>query len=135
MKIKLSRTQWETVGKKAGWIKQAQSVPPSDPQKQRKILQTIFNSLPGHTNQMSTYAKELPFNDTMGDAYAAISLNQDKTSIHVEKYYENEMAQDEYGEVKNIPLDWNNPNNTITTILNIINVWLGTNKIQAKEIK
>jgi len=134
MKIKLSKSQWSFIGKQTGWLKLAQSVPPPDPQKQRKILQTIFDSLPGHTNQMSTYAKELPFNDTMGDAYIATNLNQDKTSIHIEKYYENEMAQDEYGEVKNIPIQWDNPTLTITTLLNIINVWLGTDKIKSTRI-
>lgn len=32
MKITLSKAQWEAVGKKAGWIKQAQTLSPAQPQ-------------------------------------------------------------------------------------------------------
>ena len=44
MRIKLSKTQWNEIGKKAGWIKKAQIEPnePNKPNKPNKIVLDIF---------------------------------------------------------------------------------------------
>jgi hypothetical protein len=129
MKIKLSRRQWEFIGRQAQWHL---------PDNHVKTLYKIFTELPGalnKTDRISTYSKEIHFNDIPGDAYISISYNGEKDAMHVEKYYDNEMVQNEMGEVKLIPIDWNNPKITMSTILNIINVWIGINKTKATEIK
>ena len=46
MKIKLSKNQWEEMGKKSGWLKQAQDNTPNDPEdRERKIQQRAKNQL------------------------------------------------------------------------------------------
>lgn len=137
MKIKLSKNQWENIGKKTGWLglkKEAASII-SDIKV--KTLLKIFNALPGQlnkTDRITTYSKELAFNDTIGDAYISISFNTDKNAMHVEKYYENEFAQNEHGEVKLIPVHWDHYQLTIETILNIINTWIGTTAVTPTRI-
>ena len=119
MKIKMSKKQWESIGKTAQW---------QLPDNHVKTLYKIFTELPGalnKTDRISTYSKELQFNDTPGDAYISISWNSEKDAMYVEKYYESELTQNEMGEVKLIPVNWNNYKETINTLKNIINAWIG----------
>jgi len=102
---------------------------------QIKILKLIFESLPGvlrNADRISHFSKEIPFYDLYGEAYLNLSTSHVDDSaqmIRVEKYYESEFLQDEYGTVKNIPINWDNPKETINTILNIIKQWTGNTKI------
>jgi len=56
MKIKLSKSQWEMVGRKAGWMKTAQNTPQAE-----KYMQTVKNNI---TNK-----------------YMSLSVDELKTSI------------------------------------------------------
>jgi len=102
---------------------------------QIKIIKLIFESLPGdlrNADRVPLFSKEIPFHDVYGEAYLSMSIKHVDNSaqmIHVEKYYESEFLQDEYGTVKNIPINWDNPQETINTILNIIKQWTGNTKI------
>jgi hypothetical protein len=53
--------------------------------------------------------------------------------MHVEIYYENEFIQNEYGEVKLVPINWDNYQETINTIKNTINAWMIPDKIEVKR--
>ncbi len=70
MKIKLSKSQWEIMGKEAGWIKQAQTNPPqqNQPQQQPKQMQ-IFNQ--NYQSLMRTLNSLTP--DVQNKASAAFS--------------------------------------------------------------
>lgn len=105
-------------------------------EKRNKALKMIFDALPGNSNKadrITSYAKELPFYDVFGQAYLAISFNTPKDSMRIEKYYDSEFLQDEYGTVKTIPINWDNPQDTINKILSIIQTWVNLKKASANQ--
>jgi hypothetical protein len=156
MKIILSKTQWEEIGKQANWIKHAlydndDGLNPTikkkleeekrmtdrkymdeaerkrkEESKKLQTLKSIFESLPGESNNAdrpTKLAKELAFHDAYGEAYLALSFNEERSAIRVEKYYENEFIQDEFGKVKYVMVNWEDPKETISIITNIIKAW------------
>lgn len=136
MKFKLSKSKWEQIGNNTGWIKKSQEFAWLLSPEKSKILQKIFNALPGKlkkTNRITTDYKEIDFDDLAGQAYISMSFNSDKNSMHIEKYYESEFLQNEMGEVFSIPVNWNSPQETINKILTQINSWIENRK--ASNIK
>lgn len=79
------------------------------------------------TDRITTQSAEIWFHDLYGEAYISISFNSDKNAIYIDKYYDNEFLQDEYGQVKYVPIQWDNPNTvsqTISNLKSIIDMWL-----------
>lgn len=78
---------------------------------------------------------EIMIEDLFGTAWINISYSKwykkCQSAILVEKYYEKEFVQDEYGEAIPVDIDWQNPQNTIDRINAIVKKWIGQNKKQA----
>lgn len=123
MKIKLSRTQWQRIGKKAGWIKTSDWLLSED---KTKILLSIFDALPGKltkTEKVTSYSKEI-HDEALGMVYIQIYFNSDENAMGIEKYYENEFLQEDYGQSRLIPVNWQNPQETVKQIKFLIEKWL-----------
>lgn len=118
MKIKLSQKQWELIGSKAGWLKSAQFQWLLSDEKQ-KILLKIFKSLPGNLQKADTIANYSieEKDEALGDRYIQTSFSSDKNAFIVDRYFENEVQQDMYGKTIQIPVNWENPQETINLII------------------
>jgi hypothetical protein len=140
MKIKLSKTQWEGIGKKAGWIKLAQgrmdrNELENDIDKQQTLektyrtraLEELFTSIGG--NRFKSSSGDIKKDhveirtETLGTAYIQVSYDEGGNAIRIEKYYDNETLQNEYGEIMNLPFKHHEPDKSkmIDNIKRIIN--------------
>lgn len=140
MKIKLSKSQWEGIGKKAGWIKLAQgrmdrNELESDINKQQIIektyrtraLEELFTSIGG--NRFKSSSGDIKKDhveirtEALGTAYIQVSYDEGRDVIRIEKYYDNETLQNEYGEIMNLPFKPHEPDKTkmMNNVKEIIN--------------
>jgi hypothetical protein len=125
IRIKLSKIQWGEIGKKAGWIKTAHI----DEYKKNLNLPKIWENIPGKltkTEKITTYSVEQLYEDPLfGTAWISISYDEwyrpNQDAFRIEKYYDLEQMQDEYGKVIFVLPNWDNPNETILKILEAIN--------------
>ena len=115
MKIKLSKAQWEGIGKKAGWITAEQYDP-----KKVKAYELILNAIGGSRfrsggSSMRDYT-EFHVYDVYGEAHIQIGFDEKTGAIRIEKYYDSEFLQNEYGNVGHVVFDIENPHSTISII-------------------
>ena len=95
---------------------QEQSQEQNTYQIREQILTTIFDSLDGRKYDDPDITKahvEKQIQELMGTAYLDVSYAHWDNIIIVQKYYENEIADQEYGKTYKINMDYDNPEKTI----------------------
>jgi len=95
---------------------QSQSQEQNTYQIREQILTTIFDSLDGRKYDDPDITKahvEKQIQELMGTAYLDVSYAHWDNIIIVQKYYENEIADQEYGKTYKINMDYDNPEKTI----------------------
>ena len=121
MKIKLSKKQWEEIGKTTGWLnKTANSFGLND--QQLKILEIIFNAIPGKEGKDRTTGKitsKEVMDEAMGTMYIQTYYYKDEM-MAVERYYDSEYLDQQYHKTIKIPINWDNPQETSSKILDTI---------------
>ena len=104
----------------------------------RKIFDSLVNlrgsRFESPTGQVTKDYVEFEFYDVYGEAYIQVSFSEKDHTFRIEKYYENEMAQDDYGEIVNVPFDVTNVEKTLDSINGIIESWTEkSNKPEERE--
>lgn len=88
------------------------------------ILETIFENAQGRRNSpmgiITQDSVERHVEGLVGTFYVATSYSEDKDAMVVQKYYENELAEQEYGRTVFIPLDYESPQETISKTNQVI---------------
>jgi len=93
MKIKLSKSQWEQMGKKAGWMKESQLTPPKTPS-----AEDLLNEINNIVTNLETFRvdKIKDKNNKTGKLMEAIqSLRDFSNSLDRDEYMENMIGQSE----------------------------------------
>ena len=122
MKIKMSKNQWLSIGKKARWVVAWNMLSDEQSRIFTQILQSTGAPIEhGHT--ISEDSAEMQIEDPLwGAAWIQVHKAGDKAdTIYVERYYDDERAQDEVGATKEIAINWDNPEETIMAVNSAIN--------------
>ena len=94
-------------------------------QRVKKALQYIFSGLERIHHVQAQWDRTYVLNvsieyqdstDVRGESWYTVSHVRDSNQIHVERYFENELMQNNYGQVKEIPFDGTNPTQTLNLI-------------------
>jgi hypothetical protein len=100
--VKMSRADWERIGKQAGWA--------SDEEIARRVkfvnrlvgdLKQAFGGSVMDTRKAYKYFEVASENN--GRMYVQVYYNADNESFGVERYYDSEVMQDEYGKSLEVP--------------------------------
>jgi hypothetical protein len=58
--------------------------------------------------------------EAMGTAYISVNYLDDKDAIYIDKYYENEMLNDEYAQNDIVPFSIDNYHQMLTTVISVM---------------
>ena len=131
MKIKLIKSQWEAIGKAAGFVKEAQDED-SGYRQLRSCLEHVFKALesklgvkaewdPTYFTNVSLEKEEST--DVRGESWIQVSHSRhsadvsNSTSVfHVERYYDNEFVQNEHGMVRRVVFNYKYPDVALSKV-------------------
>jgi len=140
--IKISKKEWQNIGKKAGWI-EAQTIssdgyvdggePYTDEEldlynsKERiqgipELLEAQFGGVVRRNGDDFHWETQ---DETMGTAYIDVSYNYYDDTMHISKVYESEAMDDAMGESFKIESVKVNVESTIDKVLKRVKSWLG----------
>ena len=97
--------------------------------RKRKVIMDIYNYFAEHGYVLNTMGGKInsaeKTDEAMGTCYTQIVAPNEShiDSFYVEKYYEEEYYQDRWGRKTTIPVDYNNPMETIARIEKVIDMW------------
>jgi hypothetical protein len=102
--IKINKSEWESLGKTAGWMND--EIIPS------QIVTNLMNGIldyfgTGKVKTGSSYDSYEMMDETMGTCWIDVSYIERDKVIHVEKYYENELMNDSLGASLQVPFSTN----------------------------
>ena len=137
MKITISRSKWEEVGRLAGWSRTAMR------QELLKPFIVVMESLKGRgeyiyapSGYISNSHIDISFYDgAIGEAYIQVYFNESKEMITVEKYYDNEIMNNEYRDMKLVPLNIESPQESVNAVNGILDQWMGANRTSVSANK
>jgi len=88
------------------------------------ILSSIFDNMQGRRYSpmglIVSDSVEKMVEDIQGTAYVSVSYSEFEDEIVIEKYYESEYMNDEYGRVYKVKMNYDNPQETINKVNKLI---------------
>ncbi len=122
MQIKLSKNQWEAIGVKAKWLKSAQANHSSLQEFWQIVLKQIGGNKYADNDPLRSYS-EFHMYDVYGECWVQVYYDESHNSIRMEKYYQSEFLQNEFGKFILLPIDVKNPSQMVNKIKSILEKW------------